>query len=366
MATKVVVIQNSIKTARLFRSSYIKKLIDSGFSVSIIAPNDCVDSINYFNSMGVVVHKVPIMKGYFSFLSSIFFMNWFIFNYRIRNIRVIFICHFLATFILTYLALIPFNRKCIVYIEGLGTIFSTNRFFQRILKVMLVKNRVKRLFCNSSERVAIGLDSDIVTNGIGVDLSKFRFSYSSEKQTHFQLLYVGRLIRDKGVIDAVSVLRTLLSRGYNVYLDLVGEVYLNNPSSINDEQIRQFKEEFGDKINFAGYSDNIQYWYEKSDLLLLPSIREGFPVCVMEANAMGIPAICYDVPGCSDAIESGVNGYLVTPFDFDAYVNVVSNLLDAKLLYSISKTSCLYANKNFDADIKSAELIGLVKSLNDH
>ena len=341
---------------------YIRELLADGFEVIVVAPNDCAHSEKKLQAVGAKVHRIPSINSKKDYFKVILLMNLLILKYRGKD--TVFICHFITTFILTYFTLIPFNSKCLVYIEGLGTLFSKKGSLQSFLKFLLVKNSVTRVFCNNDERAVVGLPDDHVSGGIGVDLSYFNTPKTFNNDRGFNLLYVGRLIEDKGVLDVIATLRHLIKKGKKVTLSLVGDIYTNNPTSLSNQDVLILKQEFGEAINFVGFSQNVKQWYEMSDILLLPSKREGFPVCVMEANAMGLPAVCYEVPGCSDAVKSGVNGYLVKAFDVDEYANVVEKVLDPDFLKKISKTSAVYAQENFDSRLKSSQLVKIIKSLN--
>lgn len=341
---------------------YIKQLLAEDFEVIIVAPNDSLHSEKKLKAAGAQVHRIPCVHTKKDYFKVMILMNLLIFKYRGKH--TIFLCHFVTTFLLTYFILVPFNSKCFVYIEGLGTLFSKKGNFQSFLKFLLVKNRVIRIFCNKDDRAVVGLPHDLILEGVGVDLSYFNTPKTFSNDSVFKLLYVGRLIKDKGVLDVIETLRYLRKKGKNVTLNLVGDIYTNNPTSLSKQDLLDLKKEFGEVINFVGFSQNVKQWYEMSDILLLPSRREGFPVCVMEANAMGLPAICYDVPGCSDAIKVEVNGYLVKAFDCKEYVNIVEKVLDLASLKKISKTSTAYAQEHFDSRPKSLELVQIIKSLN--
>ncbi|WP_230834040.1 glycosyltransferase, partial [Vibrio campbellii] len=148
------------------------------------------------------------------------------------------------------------------------------------------------------------------------------------------------MIKDKGVFDAIECFRTLISRGWDLNLKLAGESYKNNPSSLTVDEIDKLKGEFGSRIEFLGFVSDISKCYQKSNILILPSKREGFPVCVMEASASGLPSISYDVPGCRDAISSGVNGKLVEYGNTLALADTIEELFCLETLSSYRK-SCI-------------------------
>ncbi|WP_370549000.1 glycosyltransferase [Edwardsiella tarda] len=352
---RFVIVQNSLRTVYKFRLSYLKKLLSKG-DVYIIAPNDDAFSFNELKKTGVYIYNIPAGHGFIGKTLEIFKMNLFIIKERFFGST--FVCHFLITFILTYITIAPFNAKLVIYIEGLGTIFSNHKTLQKILKFFLIKNSAVRFFCNASERFLIGRSSDFVINGIGIDLSKFSCSsHVLRNGEKYRLLYVGRLIKDKGVIDAIEVLRYLLSKGIDVSLSLVGEVYNGNPSSLSKEDICLYKNEFGDFIEFAGYTHDIKRFYIESDILLIPSIREGFPVCVMEASAMGIPSVGYDVPGVRDAITNGINGIVVPFRDVKRLSCAVEGLLSNGALLDYYSKCKKIASDNFCSNHKDWILV---------
>lgn len=352
-----IIIQNSVKTILIFRVGYIKELLKHG-NVIVIAPNDDDKSKRKLESMGVVVEKVSTNR-----LISIIQMNYFISKYRFKK-KTSFICHFLITFLMCYPSLIPFNRKLIIYTEGLGSLFAKKTIFRYLLRFLLIHNHAVRLFCNQSEKQFIGKKSDIVTNGIGIELEKFIKKSSIPSKKYYRLLYIGRLINDKGIRDAIDAFRIISSIRSDVVLTLVGDIYPNNPSSLNENDIQLLKSEFNSNIEFIGFTENVLDWYHSSDILLLPSIREGFPVCVMEASSVGIPTIGYNVPGVRDAIRSGENGELVKFRDVNGIAEKVLSLLNTnKLSYYIERANT-YAKNNFSSQEKNAQILKILLDFN--
>ncbi|MEZ8631954.1 glycosyltransferase [Vibrio lentus] len=360
---RVIIVQNSVKTVFLFRFDYIKRLC-SDYEVIVIAPNDDNSSRDYLRGLGVFVYNIPYVRSFLGLLFSAFLMNILIVVERFKGGR--FICHFISTFIMCFFTLLPLNKKLIVYTEGLGSAFSKEGFFRKCARFLLMRKNITRLFCNLSERETLGYEFDVVTGGIGVDISKFDISEVNtqlDKNKTFIISYVGRLIKDKGVLDAISVLRELRSEGVEVKLILAGDIYAKNPSSLSETDITNLEIEFGNSIEFLGFVDNIIDVYRYTDVLLLPSAREGFPVCVMEANAMGIPCVGYDVPGVSDAISIGENGLLANYRDKKQLSGLVCSLLNRGTLDKYRSSCVVYAKNNFSNIDKSEFLLDIIKGL---
>ncbi|WP_406611061.1 glycosyltransferase [Agarivorans sp. JK6] len=327
----------------------------------VIAPNDDSYSKQKLERLGVFVYGLPNMLGLRSRVWCIAKMNSLVLRERLNG--SIFVCHFLVTFLSVFFSLTPFNSRAVVYTEGLGSMFSNSKLLQSIVKLLLTKNQLTRLFCNKSERHLIGLEGDEVTGGIGVDVSVFPPKPQVCDVVHYELLYIGRLIKDKGVNDAIDVLRFLLNVDIKVKLNLVGDIYPGNPSSLTEAQIQALNVEFGESINFVGFTEDVLSWYTRCHVLLLPSKREGFPVCVMEANSVGLPCVGYNVPGVSDAIVNNVNGLLAEYGDTSQLSKITQSLLNVGELNRYRCTSRNYAVEHFDIEPKTQRLVTLVNDL---
>ena len=122
------------------------------------------------------------------------------------------------------------------------------------------------------------------------------------------LLFVGRIVRDKGVIELAKAFKDTFANDPNVYLLFVGpqELSLSDLGIDTDTALKN-------RIKFTGYTDTPERYMSVSKVLCIPSYREGFGTVVIEAAAMGIPAIGSNIYGLSDSIIHGETGLLVKP-----------------------------------------------------
>lgn len=359
----ICIVQNSIKTTYIFRKDYIAKFIAEGKRVFIIAPADCETSEFALKELGCEVIATKKMKSGISLLWGILDFNLKIAKFRFTNKNITYLCFFLTTFIYSLPTLALFNRYLLLSVEGLGSFFTKRKLAKKILKKLITHCSHTTVFCNSDERRQIGQSSDVVTNGIGINLSRFQIT---EPIPHkgLTMVYVGRLIEDKGIKDAFEALEKSIELGLNVKLKVVGDYYPNNPTSLTKRDIESTKVKFGEHIEFLGFVQKIEEIYSDSDVLILPSVREGFPVCVMEASALGIPTLTYDVPGCRDAVKNAINGYVSDFKDIDSIVSNVKKLHDSSQLRArLRESSVRYAIENFDVKIKVNELVQIIKKM---
>lgn len=358
----LVILQNSLLTTFKFRYSYIKKYMEMGGRVFIIAPNDSNDAKRELLEIGCEIVRIPKFNGMLSKFLGVFLINFKLIYLRFKLNNPLVVCHFLLTYIVSFISLNLFYSKFVISIEGLGSIFLKRKSLLNIIRLLMARKNIVRIFCNSDERDKIGNIYDFVSKGIGVDLNKFSFVDSKHESTSFNIIYVGRLISDKGILDAVSVLEML--KDFNAKLIVVGDIYPNNPTSLTENDIINLKGQFGDRISFEGYVSDPRIFYDQADILILPSKREGFPVCVMEANSKGVPVLCYNVPGCIDAIDNGVNGYLVDYGDIEKMRDIIIGLYQNQDVFNkIRLSSRQYAEINFDEKVKINEFLNIITRL---
>jgi len=119
------------------------------------------------------------------------------------------------------------------------------------------------------------------------------------------LIFVGRLVADKGIYELVDAYKNALKNYPNLWLLLVG------PDEEGQLEYIQNKLGFAvGQVRHQVYTERPQDFLAAADILCLPSHREGFGVVIIEAAAMGIPAIGSKIYGVSDAIIDGKTGLL--------------------------------------------------------
>lgn len=126
--------------------------------------------------------------------------------------------------------------------------------------------------------------------------------------------FVGRIVRDKGMNELVSAWRVLREEFPNLYMLVVGAFEPQDPVLPETEHILLSDE----RTRLTGIEFDVPPLYAVMDILALPTYREGFPLVPMEAAAMELPVVATRVPGCVDAVQDGVTGVLVPPYDPEA------------------------------------------------
>lgn len=136
-------------------------------------------------------------------------------------------------------------------------------------------------------------------------------------------IFVGRLVRDKGINELVQAFKQLASENKSFSLLLVGpfEQDLDPITEENFEMIRNHP-----KIVITGYQVDVRPYFAVADVLVFPSYREGFPNVVMQAGAMGLPSIVTNINGCNEIIRGGENGLIIPVKDQEALLLAMKKL----------------------------------------
>lgn len=163
------------------------------------------------------------------------------------------------------------------------------------------------------------------------------------KQDDFVFVFVGRLVGDKGINELVSAFSQLTTHNsqpptpnpqlktQNSKLLLVGplETALD---PLNPETLREI--ESNPNILSVGFQKDVRPYFAISDALVFPSYREGFPNVVLQAGAMGLPAIVSDINGCNEIIVENENGIIIPPKSTVDLQNAMRKLLANNEVYT--------------------------------
>ena len=139
----------------------------------------------------------------------------------------------------------------------------------------------------------------------------------------FTVLYVGELIKLKGVNHLLTAFQRVYREYSQVRLTIIGDGECRT-------ELARMSEEMGiaDNVDFTGFlkPEKVKEHMLKSDVLVLPSMTEGLPRVIIEAMAVGLPIIATDVGSVKELVKDGENGFLVKPMDIDALTKTILNL----------------------------------------
>ena len=174
-----------------------------------------------------------------------------------------------------------------------------------------------------AEWVNINASKVYLIRGSGVDLSTFQ--YVPEPTGKPVVIFVGRLLVDKGIREFVDASKIIYNKKIQADFWIVGDLDEGNPSSVTNEEKVSWKEL--PNVSVIGFQTDISDLYTKSNIACLPSYREGLPKSLIEAAACGRAVVTSDVPGCRHAIEANKTGLLVPINDPFALADAIEYLI---------------------------------------
>jgi glycosyltransferase involved in cell wall biosynthesis len=152
----------------------------------------------------------------------------------------------------------------------------------------------------------------VITDGSGVDLAAFAVAPLPARPV---FLLIGRLLRDKGVVEYAAAARIVRRAVPEARCLLLGP-YDTNPTALARSEIEGWVRE--GIVEYLGETTDVRPHIAAASVVVLPSYREGIPRSVLEGMAMGRAIVATDVPGCRQTVEDGVTGDLVPARDAEA------------------------------------------------
>ncbi len=245
-------------------------------------------------------------------------------------------------------------------VTGLGYLYTSpalkarvlKRIFLGVLKIFSSEN-VTYIVQNQDDlgifQKAFSPKNVVLIRGSGVDMQKFSpRSETRGRNSLLQVLLPARLLRDKGIEDAIQAFRILRNKKRPLQLILAGRLDPQNPQAFAESQVRKWVKEgaclwLGDVKDMAGLLKSV-------DIVLLPSHREGMPLSLLEAAATGLPIVTTDAPGCREAVIPLQTGLLVPPKNPEVLAQALEILEAHDLRESMGKAGRRYVEKNFSQE----------------
>jgi glycosyltransferase involved in cell wall biosynthesis len=186
-----------------------------------------------------------------------------------------------------------------------------------------------------------------------------------ESGSRFVFLMIARLVRDKGVVEFAEAAAKVKALDPRATFRLLGPYYLGNAMSISPAVIEAWSK--AGSVDYLGATDDVRPAIAESHCVVLPSYGEGMPRVLMEAAAMGRPAIATDVPGCRDVVVDGRTGFLCQPRDSEALAAACARMLtlshaDAEAMAESARRSAV---ERFDDRIVISIYRGVIGGLGE-
>lgn len=199
-----------------------------------------------------------------------------------------------------------------VNITGLGTAFQSNGMLRKVVTQMykLGCKKAKVVFFENVGNRQIFLEEHIVReqqtcllSGAGVNLEHYKVAeYPAGDETKF--LFIGRVMKEKGIDELFTAMRRLVAEGYACSLDVVGMYEEDYKEAITQGETEGW-------LHYHGYQKDVRPFIADCHCFVLPSWHEGMANTNLECAASGRPVITSNIHGCKESVEDKVTGFLV-------------------------------------------------------
>ena len=197
--------------------------------------------------------------------------------------------------------------------------------------------------------------------GAGIKLNIKQKLFKVQKKNEFTFLYLGRFIKNKGIIDLYKAFNNISQINNSAKLVMVGFKY-NDNSQISNKFINLIKK--NKSIKIINFTHNTKGLIANCDCLVLPSYREGMPKTLLEAGLNKKISIASNVPGCRDVIIDNFNGYLFEAKNSEDLEKKMKKVLSLKKikLRKMGNNAKRNVIKNFDEKIVITKTLNFIKN----
>lgn len=345
---KVLLVANTSWYLHNFRLPLLQDLRAAGYQVEAVAPHDSYTHL--LEAEGFTVHPWLVARRSINPLREAHALTDLLRIYGREQPDLVHHFTIKACLYGTIAAKLAGVPRVMNAVTGLGHVFlgtrKRTRLLRRALKplyrAVFSARRATVVFQNAADQeklIQLGITDAAraqLIRGSGVDIAYFDPAALAEApppgQFHLplRLLFPSRLINEKGVRELLGACRGLWASGAQLELLVAGGLDNGNRSSLSPAELEQLRGE--PRIRCLGHVDDMRALYANSDLVVLPSWREGLSRALIEAAAMERPIITTDVPGCRDVIDHGSGGLLVPVKDAEALRLAISLLMQQPAL----------------------------------
>ena len=213
-------------------------------------------------------------------------------------------------------------------VTGLGTAIENPGIMQKISLTLyrFGLKRARKVFFQNQQNLDFMLKHNVVKSnyhllpGSGVNLNNFTLVDYPHDQADINFLFIGRVMKDKGIDEFLSMAKTIKSKYPNTQFDIIGMIDGNYEQVINTAVDEGY-------INYHGQQSDVKPFIKNAHCVVLPSYHEGMANVLLEAAASGRPVIASDIAGCCETFDNGVSGFACEAKSTDSLIKAVERFI---------------------------------------
>lgn len=306
MDTVMILANNDIGLYN-FRKELIEELLKQQYKVVILLPRG--ERVRDLEAMGCVFVETELSRHGMNPIQERKLMKFY--KQIIKMYKPDLICSYtIKPNIYGGFAAAQCKVPYIANITGLGTAIESGGIVGKML-ISLYKRALKNAECvffqNKSnmefmEEKGIRAKQIKMLPGSGVNLHQHAYEVYPDHGNKIQFLFVGRLMRDKGVIELIEAARFMYEKYPNVRFCLVGGCEKEFQTVLDQIDLPEC-------VELCGQQKDVHSYMKQADAIVLPSYHEGMANVLLEAAACGRPVLASNVPGCRETFDEGRSGY---------------------------------------------------------
>lgn len=328
----MIIAYNTTHYVYLLRTRLIKNLQRAGCVVYVVAPKDAyVDKIVEIGCQHVhvdVKRAVNPVQDLWYFLKMVRVMRGiapdYYLGYTIKpNTYGSIACRLLGVPVINNIA-------------GLGSAFLGTSILSVAARLLYKWSlaRSKVIFFQNPDDQSEFIENRLIKShqarllpGSGVDLERYTplRQPSASQSAEFTVLFIGRLMIEKGIFEFLEAARMVRGNGKKVSFTIVGSIPRTGAAgriqTAIDRAVR------AGTVTYLGFLEDVRSAIGDSGCVCLPSYREGTPRSLIEAAAMGKPLIATDAPGCREIVREGINGFLCRVGDSTSLAEAIEKMV---------------------------------------
>lgn len=353
MKKRILFVGNHDSGIYNFRKELIQALLDENYIVAVATPYG--NKIELLTNMGCIFFDLPINRHGKKIKEELKLIG------EIKKC----IKHFKPNIILSYtikpniysgliasLYKIPF----IPTITGLGVPFQKKSFLRIILTKLyqIAFHKASIVFFQNSENLQFFINNRILksnyllVNGSGVNLKEHPYEeYPSKNIKEINLLFIGRIMKDKGIIELLGAMNLIAKTHPHVKLGLLGFYEEDGENLLNGLN--------SENTVYYGVTDNVHEYIKNSHAVILPSYHEGMANVLLEAAAAGRPVLASNIPGCLETFDENITGMGFNPHDEKSIANCIKKFVS--LSYSEKRMFGINGNKKMQTEFNRTIIV---------